>query len=101
MLLEYQLDWIKIVDFLLIAKFWACVLFFVHPLLDTLEYKPIHKSMNKTAILLLCIYFIYFLAKQIFRKQFQAISFESDLQHQSFQKIEPIEIHSCHYCSWL
>ena len=23
MLLEYQLDWIKIVDFLLIAKFWA------------------------------------------------------------------------------
>ena len=22
MLLEYQLDWIKIVDFLLIAKFW-------------------------------------------------------------------------------
>ena len=32
MLLVYQLDWIKIVDFLLIAKFWACVLFFVHPL---------------------------------------------------------------------
>ena len=23
MLLEYQLDWIKIVDFLLIANFWA------------------------------------------------------------------------------
>ena len=23
MLLEYQLDWIKIMDFLLIAKFWA------------------------------------------------------------------------------
>ena len=24
MLLEYQLDQIKIVDFLLLAKFWAC-----------------------------------------------------------------------------
>ena len=31
MLLVYQLDWIKIVDFLLIAKFWACVLFFCSP----------------------------------------------------------------------
>ena len=32
MLLEYKLDWIKIVDFLLIAKFWAFLLFFIHPL---------------------------------------------------------------------
>ena len=32
MLLEYQLDQIKIVDFLLLAKFWACLLFFAHPL---------------------------------------------------------------------
>ena len=29
-MLEYQLDQIEIVDFLLIAKFWACLLFF-HP----------------------------------------------------------------------
>ena len=28
MLLEFQLDWIKIVDFLLVAKFKACLLFF-------------------------------------------------------------------------
>ena len=31
MLLEYQLDWIKIVDFLLMAKFWASLLFFDSP----------------------------------------------------------------------
>ena len=31
MLLEYQLDWIKIVDFSLIAKFMPCVLFFCSP----------------------------------------------------------------------
>ena len=28
---KYQLDWIKIVDFLLIAKFWAFLLFFETP----------------------------------------------------------------------
>ena len=28
MLLEFQLDWIKIVDFLLVAKFKACLLFY-------------------------------------------------------------------------
>ena len=28
MQLEFQLDWIKIVDFLLVAKFKACLLFF-------------------------------------------------------------------------
>ena len=32
MLLEYQLDQIKVVDFLLIAKFLARELFFTHPL---------------------------------------------------------------------
>ena len=32
MLLEYFLDWIKIVDFLLVAKFWTRKLFFTHPL---------------------------------------------------------------------
>ena len=32
MLLKYGLDWIKIVDFSSIAKFWACALFYVHPL---------------------------------------------------------------------
>ena len=31
MLLEYQLDQIKIVDFLLLAMFWACLLFFSSP----------------------------------------------------------------------
>ena len=31
MLLEYQLDWIKIVDFLLIAKFWASLKFACTP----------------------------------------------------------------------
>ena len=31
-MLEYQLDQIKIGDFLLLAKFWACLLFFNHPL---------------------------------------------------------------------
>ena len=31
MLLKYQLDWIKIVDFLLMAKFWAILLFFCSP----------------------------------------------------------------------
>ena len=31
MLLEYQLDQIKIVDFLLIAKLWSCLLFFHSP----------------------------------------------------------------------
>ena len=31
MLLEYQLDWIKIVDFLLMAKFSAGLLFFASP----------------------------------------------------------------------
>ena len=31
MLLEYQPDWIKIVDFLLIAKFWAILLLFGPP----------------------------------------------------------------------
>ena len=30
-MLEYQLDQIKIVDFLLLAKFWACLLFFLSP----------------------------------------------------------------------
>ena len=30
-MLEYQLDQIKIVDFLLLAKFWACLLFFLPP----------------------------------------------------------------------
>ena len=31
-MLEYRPDQIKIVDFLLLAKFWACLLFFPHPL---------------------------------------------------------------------
>ena len=31
MLLEYQLDWIKIVDFLLIAKIWASPKFAYSP----------------------------------------------------------------------
>ena len=31
-MLEYGPDQIKIVDFLLLAKFWACLLFFAHPL---------------------------------------------------------------------
>ena len=31
MLLEYQLDWIKIVDFLLIAKIWASAKFAYSP----------------------------------------------------------------------
>ena len=30
-LLEYQLDWVEIVDFSLIAKFWACALFLRTP----------------------------------------------------------------------
>ena len=34
MLLEFQLDWIKIVDFLLVAKFKACLLFFTRTLLS-------------------------------------------------------------------
>ena len=32
---NFHKDWTTIVDFLLIAKFWASVLFFVHPLHQT------------------------------------------------------------------
>ena len=36
-MLEYRVDQIKIVDFLLLAKFWACLLFFPHPLEGTFQ----------------------------------------------------------------
>ena len=36
-MLEYKLDWIKIVDFSLETKFWACLLFFTHPLISNSE----------------------------------------------------------------
>ena len=29
---KFHTDWIKIVDFLVLAKFCACLLFFAHPL---------------------------------------------------------------------
>ena len=29
---KFHKNWSKIVDFLLLAKFWACLLFFAHPL---------------------------------------------------------------------
>ena len=31
MILEYQLDWTKIIDFLLIASFWSMELFYETP----------------------------------------------------------------------
>ena len=37
-MLEYQLDQIKIVDFLLLAKFWACPLFFDPPSISYFVY---------------------------------------------------------------
>ena len=40
MLLEFQLDWIKIVDLLLVTKFWACLLFFTHPQLTFMKLGP-------------------------------------------------------------
>ena len=43
MLLEYQLDWIKIVDFLLIAKFWASPNNFESPS----TYIPFFKNIAK------------------------------------------------------
>ena len=43
-LTKFHKDRTKIVDFLLIAKFWACILFFVHPLV-------FFKKNNKVPIL--------------------------------------------------
>ena len=34
MLFDYLLYWIKFVDFLLVTKYWSCLLFFTHPLKD-------------------------------------------------------------------
>ena len=34
---KFHKDWTTIVDFLLIAKFWACLLFFPHPLEDIIQ----------------------------------------------------------------
>ena len=39
MLLKFQPDWMKIVDFLLIAKFWASLLFFDSPSMQIFSYR--------------------------------------------------------------
>ena len=48
---EYRPDQIKIVDFLLLAKFWACLLFFPHPLLENMHKKF---EINRTKIKGVC-----------------------------------------------
>ena len=61
MLLEFQLDWIKIVDFLLIAKFWASPLCFLSP--------STYKTLTHPDITFLKAFFgtqFYFLKTQIF-----------------------------------
>ena len=50
MLLEFQLDWIKIVDFLLVAKFKACLLFFTHTLPYRRYLNPTQSSSNTTPV---------------------------------------------------
>ena len=42
-LTKFHKDRTKIVDFLLIAKFWACKLFFVHPLVIKSSYLSLKK----------------------------------------------------------
>ena len=48
-MLEYQLDQIDIVDFLLLAKFWACALFFTHPLVLGSFYKILGDFVGQAA----------------------------------------------------
>ena len=47
-MLEYGPDQIKIVDFLLLANFWACLLFFPHPLL--IKYRRIRNLCSLSVI---------------------------------------------------
>ena len=53
MLLEFQPDWSKIVDFLLIANFWASPIFFPHPLTGQSFKKPDKSGLT----LILSVYF--------------------------------------------
>ena len=58
MLLEFQLDWIKIVDFLLVAKFKACLLFFTHTLYVVYwKQREIYSLPHETSLNCVCAAF--------------------------------------------